>query len=160
MSPSRRRRRPHLAIGLGLGLCIPLAEPIVVTIYGAQFAPAVVLLQLLLGVVIFDVLATPVLLLPLAYRRPRQLAAADALRAVTLGAVGLSLVPLHGPLGAIAARLVARVAGAVLIVGLLGRSGAPLQVQHEADGRSRHDRSTRQPRRGLDLRRRTLSVTA
>lgn len=127
----RRALLRSAAIGLALALCIPLAEPLVTTIYGAQFAPTVVLLQLLLGVVIFDVLATPVLLLPLAYRRPRQLAAADALRAITLGAVGLSLVPLYGPLGAIAARLVARVAGALLIVGLLGRSAAPLQVQHE-----------------------------
>jgi O-antigen/teichoic acid export membrane protein len=118
-------------VALALAVCIPLAEPFVLLVYGAQFAPAVPLLQLLLGVVIFDVLATPMVLLPLAYGQPRQMAAADALRAATMAGVGLGLVPLYGALGAIAARMLARVAGAVLILGLLARSKAPLEIQHE-----------------------------
>ncbi len=118
-------------MALALAACIPLAEPFVQIVYGAAFAPAIPLLQLLLGVVIFDVLATPIVLLPLAYHRPRQMAAADAVRAVTLAVVGLGLAPVFGPVGAIIARLAARVAGAGLVVTLLGRSGAAFEIKHE-----------------------------
>jgi len=118
-------------VAAALALCIPLAEPFVLVVYGTAFAPAIPLLQLLLGVVIFDVLATPIVLLPLAYRRPRQMAAADALRVATLGVVALILVPLLGPVGAVIARLAARVAGAGLVVTLLGRSGAAFEIKHE-----------------------------
>jgi hypothetical protein len=45
--------------------------------------------------------------------------------------VGTALVPLYGPLGAIAARFASRVAGALVVLGLLARSGAAFQVQHE-----------------------------
>ncbi len=118
-------------VALGLAVCIPLAQPFVLLVYGEQFAAAVPLLQLLLAVVIFDVLATPVLLLPLAYGRARLMAGGDGARALTLLVVGTALVPTLGPLGAIAARFASRVAGAVLVLGMLGRSGATLQVQHE-----------------------------
>jgi O-antigen/teichoic acid export membrane protein len=113
-----------------VALCIPLAEPFVLLLYGAQFAAAVPLLQLLLGVVIFDVMATPVVLLPLAYRRAHQMAVADAVRAVVLAGAALALVPVVGAVGAVAARLASRVSGAVLVIGLLSRS-ATLEVQHE-----------------------------
>ncbi len=118
-------------IGMGLLLLIPLAEPLIVWIYGTEFAPAVVFFRLLLGVMIFDVLLTPVLLLPLAYRQPKLLAAADALRAVTLVLLALGLIPAYGPLGAILARFAARVAGATLVLAALWSGRPPLQVQHE-----------------------------
>jgi O-antigen/teichoic acid export membrane protein len=79
----------------------------------------------------FDVLLTPLLLLPLAYRQPRLLAAADGLRVVTLVLVGLALIPIFGALGAIAARFAARVAGAVLVLGALWLGRPSLQVEHE-----------------------------
>jgi O-antigen/teichoic acid export membrane protein len=82
------------------------------------------LLQLLLGVVIFDVLAMPMLLLPLAYGRARLMAGADGARAATLLAAGTALVPLYGPVGAVIARFASRLAGAVLLL-------AMLQVQHK-----------------------------
>ena len=124
-------------ISLGLLLLLPLAEPAIVLIYGAAFAPAAGLFRLLLGVVIFDVLTTPLVLLPLAYRRPRQLALAEALRAATLGGVALGLVPPYGALGAVAARFAARLAGALLVLSLLWRgaraparrSGPPLRAE-------------------------------
>jgi O-antigen/teichoic acid export membrane protein len=119
------------AIALGLAVCVPLAEPFVLLVYGSQFAAAVRLLQLLLGVVIFDVLATPVVLLPLAFGRPRQMAAADSVRALTLTGMCFALVPAFGAVGAVAARLAARVAGAALVVSLLGRSGTTFEVKHE-----------------------------
>ena len=87
--------------------------------------------RLLLGVIVFDVLVTPLLLLPLAYRRPKLLAAADALRAVTLVLVALGLIPIYGAIGAILARFAARIAGALLVLAALSLRRAPLQVQHE-----------------------------
>ena len=119
------------AIGLGLLVLIPIAEPLIVLIYGADFAPAVVFFRLLLGVMIFDVLLTPVLLLPLAYRQARLLAAADALRAVTLVLVALAAIPLYGAFGAILARFAAHAAGAVLVIGALWSGRASLEVKHE-----------------------------
>jgi O-antigen/teichoic acid export membrane protein len=114
-----------------LVLCIPLAQPFVLLVYGEQFAAAVPLLQLLLGVVIFDVLATPALLLPLAYGRARLMAAADAARGLTLLLIGGALVPLYGPGAVIAARFASRVVGAMLVVRLL----APFKVQHKETSR-------------------------
>jgi O-antigen/teichoic acid export membrane protein len=119
------------AITLGLLLLIPLAEPVIILIYGAEFAQAVVFFRLLLGVMIVDVLLTPFLLLPLAYRRPRLLAAADALRATTLVLVGIGLIPTYGAFGAIAARLAARLAGAVLVLGALYSGRHTLQMQNK-----------------------------
>jgi O-antigen/teichoic acid export membrane protein len=119
-------------IAIGLLLLIPLADPFIVLVYGADFAPAVTFFRLLLGVMILDVLLTPFLLLPLAYRQPRLLAAADAARAITLVIVAVVAIPLYGAFGAVAARLAARLAGAALVLGALwlGRP-APLEVQHE-----------------------------
>jgi O-antigen/teichoic acid export membrane protein len=107
------------AIGAVLALLIPVAEPLIVLIYGPDFAQAAVFFRLLVGVVIFDVLLAPFLLLPLAYRRPKLLAAADALRAVTLVLVAASLIPAYGAFGAVVARFAARVGGAILVLGAL-----------------------------------------
>jgi O-antigen/teichoic acid export membrane protein len=118
-------------IGIGLALLIPLAEPFIVLFYGADFAPAVTFFRLLLGVMVLDVLLTPFLLLPLAYRQPRLLAAADATRAITLVAVAVAAIPIYGAFGAIAARLAARLAGAAIVLGALWLGRTPLEVQHE-----------------------------
>ncbi len=118
-------------IGLGLLLLIPVSEPLIVLIYGAEFAPAVVFFRLLLGVMVFDVLLTPVLLLPLAYRRAPVLAAADAVRAITLVVVAAGTIPAYGAIGAIVARLAARVAGAVFVLAALRLGRPALEVQHE-----------------------------
>jgi O-antigen/teichoic acid export membrane protein len=118
-------------IVLGLVLLLPAAEPFIVLVYGSDFAPAVGFFRLLLGVMMFDVLLTPILLLPLAYKQARLLAAADALRAVTLIIVALALIPIFGPIGAVGARFAARVAGAILVLGALWSGRAALEVQHE-----------------------------
>jgi O-antigen/teichoic acid export membrane protein len=125
-------------IALGLAALIPVSEPLIVLVYGASFAEAAVFFRLLVLVAIFDVLVTPLLLLPLAYRRPRVLAAADVVRAITLVVVALGLIPAYGAAGAIAARFLARVAGAVLVLGSLYLR-KPLEVQHkEAAGVADH----------------------
>jgi O-antigen/teichoic acid export membrane protein len=121
-------------IALGLLVLIPVSEPLIVFIYGAAFAQAAFFFRLLVGVAIFDVLLTPLLLLPLAYRRARLLAAADALRAVTLVGVALGLIPSYGAVGAIVARLLARVAGAALVLGAL-YVRKPLEIEHEEPAR-------------------------
>jgi O-antigen/teichoic acid export membrane protein len=138
----RSRRRSYLRRGLlrSAGIClvllilIPLAQPLIVLIYGPDYAASVIFFQLLLGVMMFDVLLTPFLLLPLAFRQARVLAAADATRAVTLVGVALALIPVYGPFGAIAARLASRVAGAVLVFATLyvSRRSArqAFEVQH------------------------------
>ena len=117
-------------IALGLAALIPVAQPLIVLAYGAEFTQAAVFFRLLVLVAIFDVLLTPFLLLPLAFRQPRVLAAADAVRALTLVVVALGLIPLYGAVGAIAARFVARLAGAALVLGTLYLR-KPLEVQHE-----------------------------
>ena len=99
--------------------------------------PAAVFFRLLIGVMVFDVLLTPLLLLPLAYRQPRLLAAADALRAITLVLVALGADPDLRRLGAIVARFAARVAGAVLVLGALWL------------GRARRSRSSTKKRPGV-----------
>jgi O-antigen/teichoic acid export membrane protein len=124
-------RRDYLRRGLlrSGGIClvllilIPLAQPLIVLIYGPAYAPSVVFFQLLLGVMMFDVLLTPFLLLPLAYRQARVLAAAEGTRALTLVAVAVALIPVYGPFGAVAARFASRVAGAVLVLAALYVSG-------------------------------------
>ncbi|MBV9595581.1 MAG: oligosaccharide flippase family protein, partial [Chloroflexi bacterium] len=128
-----------VAICLVLLVLIPLARPLIVLIYGPAYEASVIYFQLLLGVMIFDVLLTPLLLLPLAYRQPKVLAAADGTRAVTLVALAVALIPIYGPFGAIAARFAARVAGAVLVLAVLyvtSRSGRQaFEVQHKEAAR-------------------------
>ncbi len=116
--------------GVVVALLLPLfvlAEPFILIVYGPAYAPAVGIFRLLLGVVLFDVLATPALLLPLSFNRPQLLAAADGARAATLGLVGVALIPTVGALGAVGARFAARVVGAVLVLVSLrsGRCAAP-----------------------------------
>src|SRR5258707_15416410 len=118
-------------IALGLLVLIPLAEPLITLVYGAEYATAVTFFRLLLGVMILDTLLTPFLLLPLAYRQPKLLAAADGLRAVTLVLVAIGFIPIYGAFGAILARFAARVAGAGLVLGALWLGRPGLQVQAE-----------------------------
>jgi O-antigen/teichoic acid export membrane protein len=118
-------------ICLGLLVLIPMAEPLVTLLYGADFAEAAVFLRLLIGVAMLDVLLTPFLLLPLAHGRPKVLAAADAARAVTLVVVALALLPAFGAFGAVAARLLARIAGACVVAFSLYSGRQALEVQHK-----------------------------
>jgi O-antigen/teichoic acid export membrane protein len=128
-SYARRGLIRSAVIALGLLLLIPVAEPLVVLVYGAEFAQAAVFLRLLLGIVILDVLLTPFLLLPLAYRRPKLLAAADGVRAVTLVVVAVALLPVYGAYGAIVARLFARIGGAVVVLGGLYSGRQSLEIK-------------------------------
>jgi hypothetical protein len=83
-------------------------------------------------VVIFDLVVTPLLLLPYHYDRPEILAAADVLRIVVLAFIGVWLIPAVGPAGAVAARLGAGIAGAILTLTLLAR-------RHQSDDEAPRD---------------------
>jgi O-antigen/teichoic acid export membrane protein len=107
----------------------PLADPLILFFYGPAYAQAVLLFRLLLGVAVFDLLVSPLLLLAFTFNRPRLLAGADAVRVGTLTTLAIVLIPGHGPVGAVAARFAARFAGAVFTLALLSRSrrmGAPV----------------------------------
>jgi len=108
-------------ISLALLALIPLIRPIVELVYGPAYLPAVPLFQLLLGVVIFDSFTLPIVLLTYHYNRPRLLAGADGLRAASLTATATVLIPRIGPVGAVAAKLVAKLTGAALTAILLAR---------------------------------------
>jgi O-antigen/teichoic acid export membrane protein len=117
----RRSLVRGLVICAGLLLLIPLAGPAIVMLYGPEYAGAVELFRLLLLVVAFDVLTTPMLLLPLSSGQPRALAVAEIGRAATFAVVGLLLIPSSGAYGAVAARFAARVTGAAVVVLALRR---------------------------------------
>ena len=101
-----------------------LVGPFVALFYGSTYLPAVFIFQKLISVVIVDVFATPLILLAYHYNRPRLLAGTDALRAGTLTIVGVTLIPSLGPNGAIVGKLVAKLVGAAVTVGLLARAGS------------------------------------
>ena len=103
--------------GVVLLAAIPLAEPFILIAYGADYAPAVGLLQLLLVVSIVDVVSAPLRLLPLAFGRARLVTAAEAARVIALASVALALVPAFGAVGAVVARLLARLAGVLVVIG-------------------------------------------
>ena len=109
-------------ISLALLVLIPMAGPLITTLYGVEYFAAVPLFRALLLVVIFDVMTTPLLLLAFPMNRPRLLAVADALRAVTLAVVAMALIPPLGAWGAVLAKAAAKVAGAALIIVILWRS--------------------------------------
>jgi O-antigen/teichoic acid export membrane protein len=108
-------------IGFALLALLPIAGLLITAFYGPAYTAATHLFRLLLGVVIFDLVVTPLLLLPYHYNRPEFLVAADALRVFVLAFIGVWLIPVVGPAGAVAARLGAGVAGAILTLALLAR---------------------------------------
>lgn len=125
----RRGLARSAALSLLLLPLVLLAGPLIELFYGPAFRPAAGVFQLLLGVAIFDLWATPLVLLAYPADRPRLLAAGDALRVGVLATVGAWLIPSLGLSGAALARLGARVAGAALIL-------AGLRFGHRA-GQSR-----------------------
>lgn len=96
-----------------------LIRPFVLIFYGPAYAPAIDLFRLLLGVVIFDVFTTPILLLAFPLDHPKALATADALRVVILVATATLLIPSYGPAGAAFAKFGAKLGGALVLILLL-----------------------------------------
>lgn len=114
-------------ICLALVPLILLAGPFIGTFYGAAFEPAVRLFQSLILVTILNILLTPLLMLAFTLDQPRLIAVTDSARVVTLLGAGIILVPAFGVSGAIAAKLVAALAGGVILAGLLHRERRSLE---------------------------------
>ncbi len=87
--------------------------------YGGEFTSSIVLFQLLLGVVIFDILTLPILLLIYTFDRPDLSALAEGVRVVVLIGVATWLIPTLGGVGAIIAKFVAKLVGVLLTIVLL-----------------------------------------
>jgi O-antigen/teichoic acid export membrane protein len=117
----RRGFLRSVLLSAGLLPLVPLAGPLITLFYGTAYEGAVPLFQLLLGVAIFELVATPFLLLAFTFDRPQLIAGAEATRAATLGIACLCLIPILGPSGAILARFASRAAGAVVVALVLCR---------------------------------------
>src|SRR5207237_643246 len=100
-------------VALALLLLVPFAGPLIVALYSPAYSGAVGPFQLLLGVAIVDVFLTPAALLAYHANRPQVLAYADATRLAVFLASAFVLVPTFGVTGAVIARLVSRLAGAI-----------------------------------------------
>jgi O-antigen/teichoic acid export membrane protein len=111
---------------------LPLAGPLITTVYGAAYAPSAALFRPLVLIVIFDLFATPLLLLIYHVDQPKLLAAGDALRVLAVLVLGVWLIPSAGASGAIVARFGARLVGTGLILAALAwqyRRAAPVPAQ-------------------------------
>jgi O-antigen/teichoic acid export membrane protein len=100
---------------------LPLARPVIITLYGAEFAAAVPLFQLFLAVVALETFVAPWTLLAFPLERPQWLAVAELVRVIVLAGAASTLIPVWGPGGAIAAKFVARAAGVGLLLAALAR---------------------------------------
>jgi O-antigen/teichoic acid export membrane protein len=117
----RRGVARSAVVGLMLLVLIPLARPLIGTIYGARYLPAVGLFQALLVVALLDLFITPLVMLAYTFDRPRLLAAHGLARVVGLGGGALLLIPGFGASGAVAARLAGSVAAALVVLVFLYR---------------------------------------
>ena len=98
-----------------------LVPPFIVIFYGSAFEPAGMYFQAMFGLVIIDIFAWHLILLAFPFNQPKLLAAADALRAATMLSTAVWLVPIYGPLGAVAGKFAAKIAGAIFTLVALRR---------------------------------------
>jgi O-antigen/teichoic acid export membrane protein len=111
----RRSIARSLFLSLALVALLPLVRPFVLMVYGAAYAGSIAVFYALMIVILFELVTVPLLLLAFPMDMPRLIAAADGLRVVVLVAVGSLLIPGWGMYGAVAAKLAASVAGALVI---------------------------------------------
>ena len=108
-------------VSLILLVLIPISSWFIPLIYGGEFASAVSLFQLMLGLAIFDILTLPPLLLIYTFERSHIAALAEGLRVVVLVVGSLWLVSSMGVWGIIVAKFAAKIVGVVVMLGLLLR---------------------------------------
>jgi O-antigen/teichoic acid export membrane protein len=101
-----------LLLSLPYLLVVPLAGPFVATVYGPSYADSVPLLIGLLTVLLVDIFTQPLFLLAYPLDAPDALAWSNGVRVLVLLAAGVLLIPVFGPMGAVAAKLTSRLAGA------------------------------------------------
>jgi len=106
-------------LAIGLIALVPLARSFIVTVYGQAYGPSVSLFQMLIGIAIFDLVLSPLLLLAYPLNMPRQIAVAHVLRVATMVLCGSFLIPAWGGSGAVLAKLAAKLTGMLFLGGLL-----------------------------------------
>ena len=107
-------RRSLLMVGL-LIPALPLVGWLIPLVYGAEYSASVGVFYLLAAVILFDLIANPLLLLAFPMGMPRLIAFSDGVRLAALIGVAALLIPVWGIYGAAVARLAARVAGAIVV---------------------------------------------
>jgi O-antigen/teichoic acid export membrane protein len=107
----RQVLRGSLILAAGLGLVALLAQPFIIALYGERYTASAGLFLALVLVVLFDLVTSSLFLVAVPLNKPRVLAAADWLRVLVVGVVGLALIPRMGAFGAIVARGASRVVG-------------------------------------------------
>lgn len=115
----RRSLSRSAILALLLMLTLPIARPFIVTIYGQTYAPSVPLFYLLIGVILFEILVDPLLMLAYPLDMTRHIAASHVVRVATMVLVGSLVIPSSGGQGAALAKLAANVLGALFLGGLL-----------------------------------------
>jgi O-antigen/teichoic acid export membrane protein len=114
----RGLRRSSL-VCLGLLLLFPLALPFITLLYGSDYAAAVPYFRWLLLLVMFDLFATPLLLLAFPLEQPHLLTFNDALRLTILVPLAFWFIPSYGVMGVIAAKFMAQVVAVCFTLTLL-----------------------------------------
>lgn len=109
----RRVLLGSLGLACLLGIAALLAQPLIPLLYGERYAASAGLFLALMVVVLFDLATSSLFLVAFPLNKPRVLALADWLRVAVLALSGWLLIPVYGALGAVAARLLARVTGTV-----------------------------------------------
>jgi len=117
----RRSLLRSTAISLLLLPLLFLVPPFVAIFYGSAFEPAGMYFQAMFGLVIIDIFAWPFILLAYPFNQPKLLAAADSVRAVTMLSLAVWLIPIYGPLGAVAGKFAAKIVGAIFTLVALRR---------------------------------------
>ncbi len=111
----RSSLRRSCLLALALLLALPLARPFILTVYGEVFAPAAPLFYLLLGVMIFEIIVDPLLMLAYPLDMARHIAVSYMVRVAVMALLGSIMVPAMGPPGAALAKLGAQLAGALFL---------------------------------------------
>jgi O-antigen/teichoic acid export membrane protein len=109
---TRRVLRGSLLLAGGLAGAALVAQPLIALVYGERYAASAGLFGALIIVVLFDLITSSLFLVAFPLNKPRVLAVADWLRVGVLGVAGMLLIPALAGLGAVVARLLARVVGA------------------------------------------------
>jgi O-antigen/teichoic acid export membrane protein len=103
-----------LVLAAALGVAAVVIQPAIVFLYGERYVASAGLFFALMVVVLFDLATSSLFLLVFPLNKPKLLAAADWLRVAVMAIFGSALIPLYGALGAVIARLLARVTGTAL----------------------------------------------
>lgn len=133
---TRRTLLISLALALFLGGVVLVAQPVITFLYGERYTASAGLFMALTVVVLFDLITSSLFLLALPLNRPRVLAVGDWLRVGIMGTSAWLLIPVYGGYGAVAARFLARVLGAVYTLLALRGSGRDKGRATEDEGLS------------------------